>query len=62
MSELRAVEMCEAQSRWSLVRILPGLVQGPPLGTCRSQFRLADQPGFWRLIGTSLSTDGPPHI
>lgn len=35
MAERRAIEICEGQSRWSLVRILPGLVQGPPLGARR---------------------------
>ena len=32
MAELRAHEIAGAQQRWTLVTILPGVVQGPPPG------------------------------
>ncbi len=32
LAEQRAFELCEQQRRWSLVTILPSVVQGPPPG------------------------------
>ncbi|CAL8464641.1 g4176 [Coccomyxa elongata] len=37
LAEQKAFEVCEGQSRWSLVTILPSVVQGPPPGNVKCE-------------------------